>query len=118
MILDEYFTSREFLSGIEAGAELTLNNSPSTASMSGIGVTTPTTIIPPAHQLNSTSPFVDSGVGLNVMDKYGRIAEQTSVDNDDDVFIVEDDGMFRLFQIYCNQFSSKPFIFFLQMSQQ
>lgn len=91
MILDEYFASREFLSGIEAGAEFILENSSSTTSMSGTGAT-----IPSSHQLNSTSPFVDSGVGLNVLDKYGRIAEQASVDNDDEVFVIEDEGNHRL----------------------
>lgn len=49
--------------------------------------------IPLSHQLNSTSPFVDSGIGLNVLAKSGSgFANQTSVDNDDDVFIIEDDG--------------------------
>lgn len=80
LILDEYFASREFVSGAEeAGAEFALFNSSAST-------------IPASHQLNSTSPFVDSGVGLNVLDKYGRIAEQTSIENDDDVFVVEDDG--------------------------
>lgn len=80
LILDEYFASREFVSGTEdTGTEFALLNSSAST-------------IPASHQLNSTSPFVDSGVGLNVLDKYGRIAEQASIENDDDVFVVEDDG--------------------------
>ncbi|XP_055294966.1 eukaryotic translation initiation factor 4E-binding protein Mextli isoform X2 [Sitodiplosis mosellana] len=79
LVLDEYFTSTEFISGVEAGAEFGLMNSSSTAS-----VTTPTTVIPLSHQLNSTSPFGDSGVDLNQYSNY-----HASIDNEDEVFIVE-----------------------------
>lgn len=72
------------LSGVEAGAEFGLMNSSSTHS-----VTTPTSTIPLSHQLNSTSPFVDSGVDLNVMSQFG--ACQASID-EDEVFIVEKNG--------------------------
>lgn len=60
-------------------------NSSSTAS-----VTTPTTTIPQSYQLNSTSPFVDSGVDLNVMSS--QFSGYHSVDNEDDVFIAEKNG--------------------------
>lgn len=86
LVLDEFFTSSEFVSGVEAGAEFGLINSSSTHS-----VTTPTSTIPVSHQLNSTSPFVDSGVDLNVMSQYSSF-NQASIDNDDDVFVVEKNG--------------------------
>ncbi|XP_031619001.1 eukaryotic translation initiation factor 4E-binding protein Mextli isoform X2 [Contarinia nasturtii] len=79
LVLDEYFANSEFISGVEAGAEFGLVNSSSSAS-----VTTPTTAIPLSHQLNSTSPFVDSGVDLNQYSNYNQ-----SIDNEDEVFIVE-----------------------------
>lgn len=63
-------------------------NSASTAS-----VTTPTSAIPLSHQLNSTSPFVDSGVDLNVMSQFS--ACQASIDEDEEVFIVETNGTFN-----------------------
>lgn len=48
--------------------------------------------IPASHQL-STSQFADSGIGLNVLSKSGsNFTNQASVDNDDDVFVIEDDG--------------------------
>lgn len=83
LVLDEYFASSEFISGIEAGAEFGLMHSTSTVS-----VTTPTSSIPLSHQLNSTSPFVDSGVDLNQYSNYNA-----SIDNEDEVFIVEKNGM-------------------------
>lgn len=63
--------------------------------MSGTALSTPTSTIPPSHQLISSSPFVDSGIGLNVLAASqfgGQFNNQTSVDNEDDVFIIEDDG--------------------------
>lgn len=87
LVLDEYFASQEFISGAEVGAEFGLMNSSSTAS-----VTTPTSAIPLSHQLNSTSPFVDSGVDLNQYSSY-----QASIDNEDEVFIVDKSGMSRIF---------------------
>lgn len=85
LVLDEYFASSEFVSGVEAGAEFGLMNSTSTNS-----ITTPTSMIPESHQLNSTSPFVDSGVDLNVMSQFS--ACQASIDNEDEVFLVEKNG--------------------------
>lgn len=72
------------MSGVEAGAEFGLTNSSSTHSMSVSSAT-----IPQSHQLNSTSPFVDSGVDLNVMSQFSGYH---SVDNEDDVFIVDKNG--------------------------
>lgn len=62
-------------------------NSSSTAS-----VTTPTAI-PLSHQLSSaSSALVDSGVGLNQYSNY-----HASIDNEDEVFIVENNGMYAIY---------------------
>lgn len=94
LVLDEYFANTEFLSGIEAGAlELGLMHSSSTASMDGTSLSTPTSVIPPSHQLVSASPFVDSGIGLNVMAASQFSGPgNSSIDTEDDVFIIDDDG--------------------------
>lgn len=101
LVLDEYFGRNEFLSGVEAGvAEANLIHSSSTASMSGTSLSTPTSAIPPSHQLSSASPFVDSGIGLNVMAAAqfgGNFNNQSSVD--DDVFVIEDDGNGQLLEL-------------------
>lgn len=77
LVLDEYFGSSEFVPGVEAGlAEFGLMCSASTNS-----VTTPTSAIPLSHQLTSASPFVDSGVDLNVMAQYGGC--RASIDEDE-----------------------------------
>lgn len=72
--MDEYFASNEFLSGVEAAE---------------FGLSTTNSSIPSSHTLNSTSPFVDSGIGLNVLGQ--GFSNQTSVDIDE-VFVIEDDG--------------------------
>lgn len=93
-MLDEYFASTEFLTGIEAGAiEPGLIHSSSTASMNATNLSTPTSVIPPSHQLVSASPFVDSGIGLNIM-AASQFSGQgnSSIDTEDDVFIIDDDG--------------------------
>lgn len=61
--------------------------------MNASNLTTPTSIIPPSHQLVSASPFVDSGIGLNVMaaSQFGGHVN-SSIDTEDDVFIIDDDG--------------------------
>lgn len=65
------------MSGVEAGlAEFGLMASASTNS-----VTTPTSAIPLSHQLTSASPFVDSGVDLNVMAQFGGC--RASIDEDE-----------------------------------
>lgn len=90
-MLDEYFASTEFLSCVEAGNEMQsgLANSATNASMATIQMSNHNSVIPTSHQLISASPFVDSGIGLNVMasSKYAN----SSIDADDEVFIIEDD---------------------------
>lgn len=94
LVLDEYFGSTEFQSYVDA-ADSVLMHSSSTASMSGSSLPTPTSQIPPSHQLSSASPFVDSGIGLNVMAASqfaSHFNNQSSIENEDDVFVIEDDG--------------------------
>lgn len=77
LVLDEYFTSGEFVPGVEAGmVEFGLMGSASTNS-----VTTPASAIPSSHQLTSASPFVDSGIDLNVMAQFGGC--RASIDEDE-----------------------------------
>lgn len=85
LVLDDYFSSNEFLASVEAGA-----------SFDGTGMinstSTPTTplappFVPASHQLIS-SPFADSGIGLNYMASHG-ISSSNMIEGDDDVFIVE-----------------------------
>lgn len=85
LVLDDYFSSNEFLQTAEASAALEgLNSTASTPTM------TAPAAIPLSHQLNSSSPFADSGIGLNMMSS-SRLLNNNSVEVDDDVFIVEND---------------------------
>lgn len=74
LVLDEYFTSGEFVPAVEAG-EFGLMGSASTSSVTGSA-----SAIPPSHQLNAAQ-FVDSGVDLNVMAQFGGC--QASIDEDE-----------------------------------
>lgn len=95
-MLDDYFSSSDFLASVDAGAAY------------DSAVTTPTTpsvMIPASHQLTTSSSFADSGIGLNFMGQsqsgrpLGSLASRKagnnnnnnnrSTDVDDDVFIVE-----------------------------
>jgi len=88
LVLDDYFSSNEFLQTAEASAAYDgmIN---STSSTSSTPTMTAPAIIPISHQLNSSSPFADSGIGLNMMSATQRLLNNNSVDIDDDVFIVE-----------------------------
>ncbi len=88
LVLDDYFSSNEFLQTAEASAAydgmMSTSSSTSTPTM--------TAPVPISHQLNSSSPFADSGIGLNMMSSSSissRLLNNNSVDIDDDVFIVE-----------------------------
>ncbi|XP_058454082.1 eukaryotic translation initiation factor 4E-binding protein Mextli isoform X2 [Malaya genurostris] len=72
LVLDDYFSSNEFLAAVEMGFDLP--NS----------LASPVTPMPGQHQLITGSPFVDSGVGLDAMAMGANCIEV-----DDDVFIVE-----------------------------
>lgn len=81
LVLDEYFSSSEFMSYVDS----------IDAALAGSALSTPTSTIPSSHQLSTTSPFVDSGIGLNYMAATaqfgGQLNNQTSVETEDDVFI-------------------------------
>ncbi|XP_058826450.1 eukaryotic translation initiation factor 4E-binding protein Mextli isoform X2 [Topomyia yanbarensis] len=72
LVLDDYFSSNEFLAAVEMGFDM-----PSS-------LASPVTPMPGQHQLITGSPFVDSGVGLDAMVMGGNCIEV-----DDDVFIVD-----------------------------
>lgn len=81
LVLDDYFSSSDFLASVEAGAAYAEPQTPTT---------------PVGHQLNATnSPFADSGIGLNFMGgaSGGRMGGGgmhglgQSVECDDDVFV-------------------------------
>ena len=80
LVLEDYFSSKDFLYAVDANAE-----------SANLQTYTPTT--PVSHQLNSSSPFADSGIGLNILASSSSssrvLNNNNSVEVDDDVFIVE-----------------------------
>lgn len=92
------------MSGFEAGAEFGLMHSQSSTS-----IATPTSAIPPSHQLTSASPFVDSGIDLNVLGQFN--ACQASID-EDEVFIVDKNGTPFHLHSFHKALSSWTFSFF------
>lgn len=100
LVLDDYFSSNEFLQTSEASAAYD--------GMMNSTASTPTATVPPSYQLNSSSPFADSGIGLNMMSSSRLVNNNNnnnSVDIDDDVFIVET-GEISLANLCCAGFSS------------
>ncbi|XP_055371855.1 eukaryotic translation initiation factor 4E-binding protein Mextli isoform X2 [Condylostylus longicornis] len=89
LVLDDYFSSNEFLASVEAGAAFdnVMINSTSTPTTP---LTGGPTFAPQSHQLISSTPFADSGIGLNYM--AGQISGNSYVEGDDDVFIIEENG--------------------------
>uniref|UniRef100_A0A182Q2Y6 K Homology domain-containing protein n=1 Tax=Anopheles farauti TaxID=69004 RepID=A0A182Q2Y6_9DIPT len=78
LVLDDYFSSNEFLASVDMCSSFDLPNS----------LSSPVGAMPGQHSLITGTPFVDSGVGLNNMGAaLGEVAN--SIDMDDDVFIVE-----------------------------
>lgn len=101
LVLDDYFSSNEFLQTAEASAAYDgmMNSTSSTASTPTM---TAPAVIPISHQLNSSSPFADSGIGLNMMSSVTtRLLNNNSVDIDDDVFIVENGNDINFIFISC-----------------
>ena len=96
LVLDEYFASSEFLTSAEAGnlIDSSILNSSSSASISGNPLST-SSMIPSSHKLTSASPFVDSGIGLNVMTSQFSQGN-ASVEVDDEVFTMDSDGKWGL----------------------
>lgn len=80
LVLDDYFSSNEFLAAVEMGSSFDLGGS----------LASPVTPMPGQHQLITGTPFVDSGVGLDVMAGAGMNSlSGNCIEVDDDVFIVD-----------------------------
>lgn len=77
LVLDDYFSSNEFLASVEMGSSFDLPSS----------LASPVTPMAGQHQLITGSPFVDSGVGLDAMAIGG--GGGNCIEVDDDVFIVD-----------------------------
>ncbi|XP_068141734.1 eukaryotic translation initiation factor 4E-binding protein Mextli isoform X2 [Drosophila tropicalis] len=82
LVLDDYFSSSEFLASIEAGAAFD-----GTSLVSP--VTTPSTPLPgsgpPQFMIGNPLPLADSGIGLNYA-SASSINNNNNVDGDDEVF--------------------------------
>ncbi|XP_050088365.1 eukaryotic translation initiation factor 4E-binding protein Mextli isoform X2 [Anopheles aquasalis] len=80
LVLDDYFSSNEFLASVDMCTSFDLPNS----------LASPvTTMAGGPHSLITGTPFVDSGVGLNTMSANVGELGGNGVDLDDDVFVVE-----------------------------
>ncbi|XP_034669679.1 eukaryotic translation initiation factor 4E-binding protein Mextli isoform X2 [Drosophila subobscura] len=75
LVLDDYFSSSEFLASMEAGAAFDGNSLVSP-------VTTPSTPLPGAGPPQFMLPLADSGIGLN----YAASSANNNGDGDDEVF--------------------------------
>ncbi|XP_059618575.1 eukaryotic translation initiation factor 4E-binding protein Mextli isoform X2 [Phlebotomus argentipes] len=96
LVLDDYFSSSEFLASVDVGLAGTFEAQiPSYSQGSGSVPSTPLNpyappVVPVSHQLGgSTSPFADSGIGLNLLVASGSPGNGLSIDADDDVFANE-----------------------------
>lgn len=78
-MLDDYFSSNEFLASVEMGSSFDLPSS----------LTSPVTPMAGQHSLITGSPFVDSGVGLDAMGGGMGTMSSNCIEVDDDVFIVD-----------------------------
>uniref|UniRef100_A0A182JYJ6 K Homology domain-containing protein n=1 Tax=Anopheles christyi TaxID=43041 RepID=A0A182JYJ6_9DIPT len=81
LVLDDYFSSNEFLASVDMCSSFDLPNS----------LSSPVGAMPGQHSLITGTPFVDSGVGLNNIGANvgGGEMGSNSLEIDDDVFIVE-----------------------------
>ncbi|XP_062549239.1 eukaryotic translation initiation factor 4E-binding protein Mextli isoform X4 [Armigeres subalbatus] len=79
LVLDDYFSSNEFLASVEMGSNFDLPSS----------LASPVTPMPGQHQLITGSPFVDSGVGLDAMGGGIGSMGGNCIEVDDDVFIID-----------------------------
>ncbi|XP_053667210.1 eukaryotic translation initiation factor 4E-binding protein Mextli [Anopheles marshallii] len=78
LVLDDYFSSNEFLASVDMCSSFDLPNT----------LSSPVGTMPGQHSLITGTPFVDSGVGLNnIGTAVGEVGN--SIELDDDVFIVE-----------------------------
>ncbi|XP_050072406.1 eukaryotic translation initiation factor 4E-binding protein Mextli [Anopheles maculipalpis] len=79
LVLDDYFSSNEFLASVDMCSSFDLPNS----------LSSPVGAMPGQHSLITGTPFVDSGVGLNnIGATVGEVSNSIEL-MDDDVFIVE-----------------------------
>lgn len=79
LVLDDYFSSNEFLASVDMCSSFDLPNS----------LSSPVGAMPGQHSLITGTPFVDSGVGLNnIGGTVGDVSNSIEL-MDDDVFIVE-----------------------------
>ena len=94
-MLDDYFSSNDFLASVEAGSTTLDGNMTSTNSFTAsspavaLSPTAPRFAAQP-YQLTSASQCADSGIGLNYM--AGQISGSGTAEGDDDVFIIEENG--------------------------
>uniref|UniRef100_A0A182U5U9 K Homology domain-containing protein n=1 Tax=Anopheles melas TaxID=34690 RepID=A0A182U5U9_9DIPT len=84
LVLDDYFSSNEFLASVDMCSSFDLPNT----------LSSPVGAMPGQHSLITGTPFVDSGVGLNTIGATvgGELmggGVGNSLEIDDDVFIVE-----------------------------
>uniref|UniRef100_A0A182PA77 K Homology domain-containing protein n=1 Tax=Anopheles epiroticus TaxID=199890 RepID=A0A182PA77_9DIPT len=82
LVLDDYFSSNEFLASVDMCSSFDLPNS----------LSSPVGAMPGQHSLITGTPFVDSGVGLNQIGATAGgelMGGGNSLEMDDDVFIVE-----------------------------
>lgn len=79
LVLDDYFSSNEFLASVEMGSSFDLPSS----------LASPVTPMAGQHQLITGSPFVDSGVGLDSMSVGMGSMGGNCIEVDDDVFIID-----------------------------
>ncbi|XP_055633670.1 eukaryotic translation initiation factor 4E-binding protein Mextli isoform X2 [Toxorhynchites rutilus septentrionalis] len=79
LVLDDYFSSNEFLASVEMGSSFDLPTS----------LASPVTPMAGQHPLITGSPFVDSGVGLDAMAAGMGTMNLNCTEVDDDVFIVD-----------------------------
>uniref|UniRef100_A0A182VUX6 K Homology domain-containing protein n=1 Tax=Anopheles minimus TaxID=112268 RepID=A0A182VUX6_9DIPT len=79
LVLDDYFSSNEFLASVDMCSSFDLPNT----------LSSPVGTMPGQHSLITGTPFVDSGVGLNNIGATVGGEVGNSIEMDDDVFIVE-----------------------------
>lgn len=117
LVLDDYFSSNDFLASVDVGATLDNNalmQSPQIGPLPSFG----SPFIPSSsHQLNSSSsPFGDSGINLDLLlSQNTSIAEMSNAaELDDEVFIVNSGKL--LFKIFIPSIFMQAFCFFFQLT--
>lgn len=91
LVLDDYFSSNDFLASVDVGSTFennaTMMPSPQIGQLPSFG----SPFIPSSsHQLNSSSPFGDSGINLDLLSQNTNSATEI----DDEVFMVNSGKIF------------------------